>query len=246
VPKKSYELELLQQSYEKGASLFSCAEWRVYSDVVAPLGGDDMTIKVDDVKGDFHILRRKETKSWVNSGLFAQVWTAIKNEGHYLNHNWIIKVDADAVFFPYKLANVLMDTHVPAEGLYMENCKYVDWGYFGNLEVFSKQAFSTLTDNVEHCYTALDWKVGVHGGKYGAMGEDLFAQKCMDLMGVGKVENFDLTTDGACEADRPSAQRKNKKYVPDCAGVTTPSIHPFKKPAAWLKCWEEAVSASNR
>merc|ERR1739844_776249 len=83
-------------------------------------------------------------------------------------------------------------------------------GYFGNLEVFSKQAFQTLLDNVDTCYDAIDWKLGVHGGKYGPMGEDLFAQQCMDMMKVSKQENFMLSTDGACEADRPEGGKKKR------------------------------------
>jgi len=241
--KTSHELELLQLQHKSSASLFSCAEWAVYSDVVAPLGGGDVTIKVDDVKGDFHLMKRKEAKTWINTGMFVQVWTAIHNAGHYKNHNWVIKVDADAVFFPYKLVNVLRDVAVPAQGIYLENCKFVDWGYFGSSEVFSKQAFETLVTNLDRCYSELPWKVGVHGGKYGPMGEDLFAQKCMDLLEVGRQENFGLTTDGACEADRPEGQTKNKKYVPTCAGVSTPSIHPFKKPEAYEQCLQEAVAA---
>merc|ERR1711992_199234 len=49
-----------------------------------------------------------------------------------------------------------------------------------------------------------------------------------DMVGVAKQENFGLTTDGACEADRPAYQKKNKKFIPSCVGVSTPSIHPFK------------------
>jgi len=233
----------LQLQHSKMVSLFSCAEWVVYSDVVAPLGGGDMTQTVTDVKSDFHLMKRKGAGTWVNSGMFVQVWSAIRDAGHYKNHNWVIKVDADAVFFPHKLAAVLRDVAVPEAGLYMENCKNVDWGYFGSLEIFSKQAFTTLVDNLESCYTSLPWKVGVHDGKYGPMGEDLFAQKCMDMMGVSRQENFLLTTDGACPADRPKGQEKNKMYIPDCKGVSTPSIHPFKKPEMYAKCMDEAASA---
>jgi len=239
----SDELNLLQMQHNRGQSLFSCAEWAVYSDVVAPLGGGDMTVQVFDTKGDWHILRRKITKTWVNTGMFVKVWKKVQEEGKYSNHNWVIKVDADAVFFPHKLTRALQSAQVPQEGLYMENCKFVDWGYFGNLEVFSKQAFQTLLDNVDTCYDTIDWKTGVHGGKYGPMGEDLFAQKCMDLMRVSKQENFMLTTDGACEADRPEGQKKNRKWIPECGGVSTPSIHPFKKPAQYAACWEAAKDA---
>merc|ERR1719461_2392979 len=93
--------------------------------LLAPLGGGDTTIKVEDVKNDFHFAKRKEQKTWINTGMFVQIWTAIRNAGHHANHNWVIKADADAVFFPSKLLEVLHGAAVPAEGLYMENCKFV-------------------------------------------------------------------------------------------------------------------------
>jgi len=73
----------------------------------------------------------------------------------------------------------------------------------------------------------------------GASAEDLFAQVCMDKHGVKKVENFEISTDGACPGDRPKDQQKNKKWIPPCAGTVTPSIHPFKKPDDWKKCYDE-------
>jgi len=241
--KVSHELELLQKQKAMGVSIFSCADFAVYGDVAVPLDASYSTIQVFDVKGDFHWGKRKSTGTWINTGMFVQVWKAIQADGRWKQHNWVVKVDADAVFFPNKLMNALSHATVPAEGVYMENCKFVDFGYFGNMEVYSKQAFDTLTANLEHCYDTVPWKIGVHGGKYGAMGEDLFAQQCMDKMGVSKQEAFHLTTDGACEADRPEGEEKNNKFIPTCTGVTTPSIHPFKKPEMYFKCMVEAVSA---
>merc|ERR1712051_392879 len=124
----------LKKQYDMGVGLFSCADWAVYSDVEKAFDASHSTEVVHDVKGDWHLMKRKES------------------------HNWVNKVDADAVFFPYKLSNVLSTVPVPSQGLYIENCKYVDWGYFGNLEVFSRQAFETMVDNVETCYTEIDWK----------------------------------------------------------------------------------------
>merc|ERR1712217_92199 len=241
--KVSHELELLKEQKRKGVSIFSCAGWAVYSDVAVPLDESHSTIQVHDVKDDFHFAKRKTTGSWVNTGMFVQVWTAINAAGEWANFNWVIKVDADAVFFPQKLTNMLQAIDVPAEGLYLENCKYVDYGYFGNLEVFSKNAFGTLIKNLETCYTTLPWKVGIKHGKYGPMGEDLFAQKCMDKMGVAKKEAFYLTTDGACEADRPEGEKKNKKFIPTCTGVTSAAVHPFKKPDKYFECMDEAAPA---
>merc|ERR1739844_537769 len=88
-----------------------------------------------------------------------------------------------------------------------------------------------------------DGKVGVKNGKYGPMGEDLFAQACLDKVGVRRIEAFDITTDGACPADRPVDQQKNKKWKPTCAWTATPAMHPFKKVADWIKCHDETTGA---
>merc|ERR1712141_849380 len=109
-----------------------------------------------------------------------------------------------------------------------ENCKYVNFGFFGNLEVISRKAVATYLASIDDCRTSLNYlgKEKDYGNE--AWGEDLFAQRCMDLHGVDKVSVFDLTTDGMCEAFRPEGQKKNKKWTPDCATTTTAGMHPFK------------------
>merc|ERR1712217_1007382 len=152
------------------------------------------TIKVDDVDNDFHFAKRKTTGSWINTGLFTQVWKAIGRKGTYLNYDWIIKVDPDAVFFPHKLIARIHNLPVPPTGVYLNNC-----------------------ENVDSCKrnTVANWKVGVDGGKYGPMGEDLFAQICLEKNGVAKLDAFDIDKDGACEAKRPLNEKKNKKWHAD-------------------------------
>ena len=51
---------------------------------------------------------------------------------------------------------------------------------------------------------------------------------------------FNISKDGYCEAKRPSNEKKNKKWQPDCASSNTPALHPFKKPSEYKKCMEEA------
>merc|ERR1712110_472379 len=55
---------------------------------------------------------------------------------------------------------------------------------------------------------------------------DLLMQRCMDLRGVDKVEAFDLTTDSMCKAFRPTGQKKNAKWRPNCA-LTSTADAPF-------------------
>ena len=104
-----------------------------------------------------------------------------------MDSDWVIKADADAVFIPVRLLETLKDFMVPGGGVFVENCKKVMYGFFGNLEVVSHGAFDAFLFNLEHCKATLDWKGLKPSWKYGAWGEDLFMQKCMDIHGVAKV-----------------------------------------------------------
>jgi len=243
--KKSYEKELLTQQHAKNVSIFSCNAHAVYSDVEVDLGGGLRSIKVTDKEGDFHFAKRKETGAWVNTGMFKQIWAALRDAGTYKNYDWTVKADPDAVFLPGRLVNRIRMLPRPSQGVFLTNCKLVDNGFFGNLEVFSSLAFGILLANVDNCNSAIDWKTGVKGGKYGPMGEDLFAEKCMEKHGVTKVEAFDISVDGACPADRPDHLRKYKKWHGNCKDVVSAAaIHPFKKPEDYFDCLEATTNAA--
>merc|ERR1712151_616442 len=146
--KRMYDLELLQGAYEKGASIFGCENWGVFSDKDGDLGPGASLVKLEDADGDFHFAKREETGTWLNTGLHYQAWKAIGEAGVYKS----------------------------ASGVYLENCKNVKYGWFGSLEIFSAVAFETLLGSMASCKdSTIDWKTGVDGGKYGPMGEDLFA-----------------------------------------------------------------------
>merc|ERR1739844_89276 len=164
-----------------------------------------------DVEGGWHFAKRKTSGTWINTGMFTQIWKKIAEAGEYQNADWVMKLDADAIFIANRMRVWLKQNElVPPAGIYLENCKYVDYGYFGNLEVYSTQAFSTLVQNIDSCKQTLNWKVGVKDGKYGPMGEDLFAQSCLDSVGIRRKEACDITTDGACPANRPKAERRTR------------------------------------
>merc|ERR1712109_45911 len=138
--KKNEELETLQYQFSKGLSIFACEEQDVFADVEVEVGPGLQTIKVEDADNDWHFAKRKETGAWINTGMFTQVWKAIASGGKASSADWVAKVDADAVFVPSRLATKLQSQLVPPGGIYLENCKYVEYGYFGNLEVFSMTA----------------------------------------------------------------------------------------------------------
>jgi hypothetical protein len=244
--KKSYELDLFRAQLKHGAGIFGCSGgWDILSDVKVQLSPPPVELFTHDVSDsavDLHLFKRKHTGTWVNTPIFYLAWKKIREIGRWKYNDFTVKADADAVFLPPRLVDYLKATTATEHGVYFENCKNVDSGFFGNLEVMSNQAVSVYLSNIEDCWTTLCWKAGERGGcaddwKYGPWGEDLFAQRCMDKHGVEKVEAFDLTTDGACPADRPEGQKKNRKWKPDdCSAVTTPAMHPFKTTKEWFSC----------
>merc|ERR1719203_1787216 len=240
--KVSHELELFKQQYARKVSLFACDSYDVFSDAVVEVGPGLSTIQVQDVENEFHVIKRKDTTDggWVNTGMFKQIWKAIgMREGPH-RADWVVKVDADAVFVPQRLRHMIQGHPLTSTGVYLENCKEVKWGLFGNLEVWSVQAFNALLLNIDSCSESIDW---VTGTKWGPIGEDLFAQMCMDKQGVSKVENFDLSTDAVCPGTRKRwGQKDNKKWKVPCGSVMTPSMHPFKKPDEWFSCLDATMA----
>lgn len=229
-----------------GASIFGCGSWDVYSDVEVMLSPGPpirlSTKRVLDVEGEFHILRRQNGNGWVNTPFFYMIWKRIRTDGRWQHKDWTVKVDPDAVFLPQRLVGHLATQGVTEHGIYFENCKNVDSGFFGSLEVYSNKAFAVLLANLEDCKLNLCWKGGC-GWKWGPWGEDLFAQRCMERHHVEKIEDFRLTTDGACPADRPKDQRVNKKWKPNCANTLTPAMHPFKNPRAYFRCLDAIMKS---
>merc|ERR1712113_1376924 len=118
--------------------------------------------------GEFHQVKRKETKSWVNWGMFYQVWLKVKEQEGVYKADYTVKVDADAVFIPQRLRMYLGSTIKgdSPHGLYLENCQNVQYGFFGHLEVISREGARVLTSNLEECHSLFapcanegcDWK----------------------------------------------------------------------------------------
>ena len=87
--------------------------------------------------------------TWINTGLYKQVWKAIAKSGEYAGFDWTIKVAADAMFFVEKLIKRIELMPIPPTGAFLQNCEGVKYGFFGHLEVFSKVAFSILLANID-------------------------------------------------------------------------------------------------
>jgi len=235
--KPMFDLELLRTNLFLGTGIFGCESYRVFSDVATWLSpGKVDTVMVEDTENNFHTDKRKETGTWVNANMHIAAWKKIKEENMWNSKDWTVKTDADAVFLPSRLRKKLEGMEVTTNGIYLENCKYVKWGFFGNTEVISRQGVATLIANIDNCKQTLNYMGREKDYGNEPWGEDLFAQRCMDLHQVDRVSAWDVTTDGMCEAYRPESEKKNKKWKPDCAVTNTPAMHPFMKPKEYFEC----------
>merc|ERR1712079_582236 len=170
-----------------------------------------------------------------NWRVYSDVETWLSPQPNPIN---TVKVDVDAVFLPSRLRSYLERSNfaVTQNGIYLENCKYVNYGFFGSLEVISHNGAATYMANLDDCKGALNYLGSEKVTGNEPWGEDLFAQRCMDLHGVNKINAFDINTDASCAAWRPEGQKKNRKWRPDCSVTRTPAIHHFKTPKEYFDC----------
>jgi len=226
-----YEPSLVASQYDRGAGIFNCDGYAVFS------GGEDVevgpinVIQIPDVDGGAGLGNLAEngvtTNSFLNTDIFLHAWIVLTEQTDALKFDWVAKVDPDAVFFPERLRSHLEQQMGDGENtIYFMNCNK-QFGaqdtepakLFGSLEVFSKNAVITYRDNRDRCMSDMHWQ---------GWGEDFFMSHCMDYLGVGHVEDFQMLADNRCNGA-------------PCDDTSKVSFHDFKDEGAWFWCWETSL-----
>merc|ERR1712150_50643 len=244
------ELEIVKTAQKMKTSVFACDGWNVFSDKTLALNPGS-TIKVEYTKvhyGNGTAVHRPNTKIFVNTLLFVNVWKHIKKQTTWTSFSWVVKVDPPTVFIPARLRTLLSHQMVTPKGVYLENCNYVRMSMHGSLEVISKDAFGTFLDNIDDCLETLPWKSGDHA-HWRYYGEDKFLQFCMDKHGVDRVPSrqmvetvpksqglYGLHLTISCPGHRTKFEGLVKKWHPNCTRSATAAMHAFRTPKAWLEC----------
>lgn len=150
-----------------------------------------------------------------------QAWQMVVWDGRYKDHDWTVKVDPDAVFFPERLRTVVRQ-HTPhgGESVFYMNCdRYGSISMFGALEIISHNAVAAFLDGRDRCKEKFKW----HG-----WGEDFFLQKCLLWLGVKAVNNFSMVSDFRC-------------HGAPCTDQSKIVFHDYKDPKVYFDCWEVAM-----
>lgn len=208
-------------------SIFKCSAFTIFSNGgTVDMGGGWKTVEIPAPKihlGDMSV-PGTTTNSWLNTLIFMEAWTLIKDDGRFREHDWTVKVDPDAVFFPERLANIVQKhAQTGGPGLFFMNCdRYDRVALYGSIEIYSRQAIETYFEGETRCKTELQW----HG-----WGEDYFMQICLSTLGVGTVNNFRLIGDKRC-------------HPAPCSDRTKVAFHDFKNSEKWFECWNESQNES--
>jgi len=268
VKKKVYDFDLVRTQLAKHTGVFTCDSYRIFSDVVTWLdkGEPGVRVGIDTIPIKAPHLAQRKTGAWVNSPIFLNVWQYIKENNLHkfcaagcqggkgspdTPIDWTVKVDPDTVFFAERLRARLKNQEVTVNGVYITDCHFVDYGFFGNLEVFSQAAMHTLLTNMDTCKTEFNWLK--HGKEYG---EDLYAQRCMQAHGADNFEDFAITDDRVCKAIEAAVRAKTctpescvlDPYLklPDCGDVSKVAYHPLKNPTDYFACLDTSLKVANK
>jgi len=212
-----YEPGLVGASMGSGAGIWECDKYALFSTDKFMVGeGDSATETVT-----FEPAEVGQSKDYTaaNAHLFMNVWESVRNQGLYKETDWTIKVDPDAVLIPSRLRKRL-DKFTGRKG-YVVNCAkpYMPEGpmMFGALEAFSRLAMDVYMWKTEECKNGLPWQ---------QWGEDLYMGKCMEKLGVERLNDWQIYSDGVC--------RGVDGGDPDAA-----AFHPMKDVDSWMGCLEQ-------
>jgi len=226
-----YEFPLVKEQQKRHASIFHCDEYAVFSDGgvsrtvgIDPTGAPIKTIVIPPIKQAIGNLNAgATTNSWLNTQTFLQVWDLCKKDGRYQRHDWTIKVDPDAVFFPDRLRAHLKGHTWKGGKFFVMNCnKFNPVALYGSIEIFSKAAVETYLAGQWHCRNTLNWH---------SWGEDFFMSHCMDMLGVGRLYDFQLLSDKRC-------------FYSPCSDTSKVVYHDYKDAnphGSWFRCWLESI-----
>lgn len=212
------ERSLLRLQYTKGASIFACDEYAAYSNMsfevapavhtrivntnlACPLGGQFMTV--------------------LNTPVFMSLWAKVIGDGRFRFHDWTLKIDPDAVFFPTRLRCIL-PRHPEADGgTYLNNCKF---GLHGPVEVFSRNAVQAFAVGREDCHQRF---LQACSGPC-LFGEDMYMDLCMqNVLKVRRDDEWRVLLEDHCDPPQGWAS---------CENPTVAAFHPFKSLEGYSQC----------
>eukprot|EP00930_Biecheleria_cincta_P029486 TRINITY_DN20511_c0_g1_i1.p1 TRINITY_DN20511_c0_g1~~TRINITY_DN20511_c0_g1_i1.p1 ORF type:complete len:513 (+),score=77.36 TRINITY_DN20511_c0_g1_i1:29-1567(+) len=201
--------------------IFGCDEATVYSSYVMQLG-NIWTRELE--RTDLVAPRNPTDNLMMTTMIYRNLWRQMMDEGRWRYHDWAIKVDCDAVFFPFRLKYILTDPYVAktaknGTGLMLNNCNS---GFQGSIEVLSQTAVRTFHESWLLC--------GAHPAQ-----EAAYFDACIKFLNVQSLDTNTLLATPYCS--NPVTDSNN------CSAGNFVAFAPKTAPDAWQACWRQVVPA---
>jgi len=236
----STEVKLMRHQFQRGrVGIYSCEDWSLYSN-------ESIRLAVDSESEAWtSVLPGGELR--VDHYTFYRLWNKILGERRALAHDWTVKLDADAVFFPSRLRSLLRDKWAPYgktdDTIILRHCYsrvvplYPDANR-GPILVLSQQALHTYQKQVEGC-------------PQGTNPSELQESRCLQGFGAETtaVDAFGLLSEvaWACDAAQQPSSSNVDSGMDALQGEATygcfaPAVafHPFKSVEKWFDCRGQA------
>jgi len=167
----------------------------------------------------------------IEADMNVQAWSIVLRAGKFRHWDWTVKSEPDAVFLPGRLRHHLKSWawgRAAEVGLYLRNCAASagdrpqgsgGGSLKGPLEILSRGAAEALVLGVPHCERKLH---------IDPWGEDLFLQRCLDLLNVSHAYDPKLLSDEQCTGHASSCRSGKIAF------------HPFRSASAYTHCLREA------
>lgn len=220
------EQKLVKHQLVQGKGIFQCNDWAVMTNEAVALnrwGAHGFPIIPE---GQFDPM--DDLASWgvgytqANSATLRVAWSALKESEKISKHDWVVKVDSDAVWFPDRLRKHLK-AYLPShdngwDSVFLNNCQLYNT-MLGPIEVISKKAALQLVTGMGSC-AAVDGSI-----------EDQFIVDCMHQLGVNSYTDQTLLNDLYCAG------------TSHCIDHWRVAFYPHKSVGNFTACYNEAVWA---
>jgi len=214
------EVTLVRMMLNKNAGLFRCDQYSVFSDGDITLSpGPPVRIGTTDIGS----VKCNYGGPWylaLNSEVFLKVWRKVFKEELYLQNEWTVKIDPDAVFLPDRLRQQVLHFDSDAD-VYLNDC---DQGLHGPIEVIARGGMKVFDRGCDKCEKHLKHE-------FDQWGEDVFLRHCLGFLKVNRVDDFRLLSEDRCFYENPAQNGCTSGKV---------AFHPFKKPDTYFRCLKEA------
>mmetsp|Transcript_122014 Transcript_122014/g.340166 ORF Transcript_122014/g.340166 Transcript_122014/m.340166 type:complete len:454 (+) Transcript_122014:52-1413(+) len=231
------ERELVRWQYQQKVSIFACDEAAVLSNKTLDFGSSSFSVTLVDQEFG---CRPGDGADWsFNAWLFIAIWRAVIQHGAWQNHDWTVKVDPDAVFFPERLRFILQRQQGSP---FLTNCRV---GVHGPVQVLSRVAVATLAEDYATSWDGMSPKrcmTEVHLLEYGNCTRDTFLDVClMQVLMSTRKESMRRVIDGhlscqsACDCEEWVRCNSDKA-----------SFHPHKTVDDYRSCLRNSMGIAGR